>query len=147
MKSATNPKPQTSAQSPAPLIRPIHCETASGQNASYGSDRGTIWLSFSHCKSRHSVIYATPNWKGGLARLREIISRHGINILPEHHALFGFEPEEAMEVVLEKTPKPGKLRKLSQSRTDSPAPKKNNSPIKRTLRIMAGRHQEVPAYA
>lgn len=144
MKSATNQNHPTSKQS---LIRPIHCGTASGQKASYGKDRGTVWLAFSHCKNRSSVIYATPNWKGGLARLREIICRHGILIQPQHHAMFGIEAEEIALEMQEREGTPGKFRNKTRNRIVRPTPKKTTSPIQRTLRMLAGRPHPTPAHA
>lgn len=63
-------------------------KTATGQDASYGFDRGTTWVACDHSKNRRTVIYATPSWTGGLARLRKMISDHNIVIKPEHAGLF-----------------------------------------------------------
>ena len=62
--------------------------TATGEQASYGFDQGTTWVACDHSKSRRTVIYATPSWVGGLARLRNMIKDHGIAIKPEHADLF-----------------------------------------------------------
>ena len=62
--------------------------TKTGQEASYGYDRGTSWVACDHGKNRRTVIYATPTWANGLARLRDLIAKHGITIRPEHAALF-----------------------------------------------------------
>ena len=62
--------------------------TITGQDASYGYDRGTTWVACDHSNSRRTVIYATPTWSGGLARLRMMIQDHGIQIKPEHAELF-----------------------------------------------------------
>jgi len=62
--------------------------TTTGQSASYGYDRGTTWVACDHSQIRRTVIYATPSWSGGLARLRKMISDHNIVIKPEHAALF-----------------------------------------------------------
>ena len=63
--------------------------TAAGQKASYGVKQTTTWITFNHGQQRHTAIFATPGWRGGLARIRELISRHGIQIEPEHKCIFG----------------------------------------------------------
>lgn len=66
--------------------------TRSGNEASYGHERGTTWIALDHGKNCRSLNCATPTWTGGLARIRAIIADHGITILPEHMTLFGLQP-------------------------------------------------------
>ena len=49
----------------------------------------TRWIAFNHGQQRHTAIFATPGWRGGLARIRELIGRHGIKIEPDHKCIFG----------------------------------------------------------
>ena len=63
--------------------------TATGQKASYGVKQTTPWIAYNHGRQRHTAVFATLGWRGGLARIRELIGRHGIQIEPEHKCIFG----------------------------------------------------------
>jgi hypothetical protein len=62
--------------------------TAAGNLVTYGTDHLATWLEIDHGNDRRTSIYATPGWIGGLERIRELIVKHGIKIMPQHIGIF-----------------------------------------------------------
>ena len=63
--------------------------------ATYGKDGGTVWLECAHGMNRRTAIYASPNWRGGLTRIRQLIAKHGVIIPAHHQVLFASIPLDA----------------------------------------------------
>lgn len=62
--------------------------TAAGNQVTYGTDRLATWVEIDHGKGNRTAIYATVGWGGGLDRIRDLVAKHGIKIMPQHMGVF-----------------------------------------------------------